>query len=80
MEQINIVNKNVFLSMIYAHTTRKTDLLYKIFHINFVFKHVWHQYTGLPVIVPMNKQTATHTFMLIYAAPLYYSTSLKWQM
>ena len=23
--------------MIYAHTTRKTDLLYKIFHLNHVF-------------------------------------------
>ena len=29
--------KNVFMSMIYAHTTRKTDLLYKIFHLNHVF-------------------------------------------
>ena len=24
--------------MVYAHTTRKTDLLYKIFHLNHVFK------------------------------------------
>ena len=24
------------MSMIYAHTTRKTDLLYKIFHLNHV--------------------------------------------
>ena len=25
------------MSMIYAHTTHKTDLLYKIFHLNHVF-------------------------------------------
>ena len=25
------------MSMVYAHTTRKTDLLYKIFHLNHVF-------------------------------------------
>ena len=30
-------NKNVFMSMVYAHTTRKTDLLCKIFHLNHVF-------------------------------------------
>ena len=29
--------KKVFMSMVYAHTTRKTDLLYKIFHLNHVF-------------------------------------------
>ena len=29
--------EKVLMSMIYAHTTRKTDLLYKIFHLNHVF-------------------------------------------
>ena len=60
MEQINIVNQNVFLSMIYAHTTRKTDLLYKIFHLNLAFKHLWHPYT-FPWLCPwMSKRRHTH--------------------
>ena len=28
------------MSMIYAHTTRKTDLLYKIFHLNHAYLSV----------------------------------------
>ena len=60
MEQINIVNQNVFLSMIYAHTARKTDLLYKIFHLNLAFKHLWHPYT-FPWLCPwMSKRRHTH--------------------
>ena len=51
--------KCLFVNDLCTHNTQ-SHLLYKIFHLNLAFKHLWHP-SYLPVIVPMNEQTATHT-------------------
>ena len=58
------------MSMIYAHTARKTDLLYKIFHLNHVFM-TYDTHISFSDRAHMSKRcTQINTHRLLETAPV----------